>query len=306
MQVRTPVETNRAPHPEHEPYWSFLLRLWYSSLFRPVIRLNARFPWGLKEFSRLYAVAAVYYVIGSVVPIIVIFGSVILALHVAPENVLNLVATADGHPNMNVVLASTVTSFLCGFGAELYYIERQLKKEGLSLWKLIGFNLDSLNGSWTEAVKRAVVALGICLLLQNLLDVFPLPQPSQSTAELASTLDGGALFGFFFLAAVMAPFFEEIIFRGFIFNAFRNVFSEGRIFKILGQSKRMADYAAIGFSSLLFAGAHMEPTAFFQLFVVGVVLAELYRRSGTLVAPMLLHAFNNIVATLIIVLSGKA
>jgi membrane protease YdiL (CAAX protease family) len=272
-----------------------------------VIRLQSRLlPWGLKDFSKLYAVAAVYYVIGSLVPILLIFGCVIAALHIAPEKMVDVVATADGHPNMHVVLAATLASFLCGFGAELYYINKQLRKEGLSLAKAIGLNLDSLHGSWGEAFKRAIIGLGAGLVIQNMLDMIPIPKPHQQTADMAANLDGGGMVGFIILAAIMAPFFEEIIFRGFVFNAFRNIFSEGRIFKLIGENKRVGDYAAIGFSSLLFAAAHMDASAFIHLFAVGVVLAEVYRRSGSLVVPMLLHAGNNLIATIIIVSSSAA
>jgi membrane protease YdiL (CAAX protease family) len=305
MQVRPQVEVARQPHPEHVPYWKFVLSQWYRAFFQPKIRLDVRFPWGLKEFSKYYVIAAVYYVIGSIIPIVLIFGGVIAALHFAPEKMVNVVATKDGHPNMYVVLAATLTSFLCGFGAELYYINKQLRKTGMSISKVIGLNLDSLNGSWPEAIKRSIVALGVALMVQNALDLMPMPKPQQAAADMASNLDAGGMVGFIVLAAILAPFFEEVIFRGFVFNAFRNILSEGRIFKFLGNSKRLADYGAIGISSLLFAAAHMDASAFLHLFAIGVVLAELYRRSGTLWCPMLLHAMNNLIATMLII-SGKA
>jgi membrane protease YdiL (CAAX protease family) len=48
----------------------------------------------------------------------------------------------------------------------------------------------------------------------------------------------------------------------------------------------------------------MDASAFLHLFVIGVILAELYRRSGTLICPMMLHAMNNFIATMLIV-QGK-
>lgn len=301
MQLQTHSEVARAPHPEHESEWRFILRQWFNALFRPKIRLNVRFPWGLKDFGKLYAVAAVYYVLGSLIPIFVIMGGVILLMQWIPERVLHMLATPDGHPNMYVVLATTIISFLGGFGAELYYISKQLKKEGESIRSVIALNLNSLNGSWTEAFRRAFAGLLVALILQNGLDCIPMPKPHQATAELASSLDGAGIVGFMILASILAPFFEEVIFRGFVFNAFRNMFSEGRVFKLIGENKRIADYAAITISALLFAAAHMDASAFLHLFVIGCVLAEVYRRSGTLVCPMMLHAMNNLVATILIV-----
>ena len=56
-------------------------------------------------------------------------------------------------------------------------------------------------------------------------------------------------------------------------------------------------------SAAAFAGVHMTLTGFPGLFIMGVVLAALYRRSGTLICPMLLHGLNNLTAVIMIFLS---
>jgi membrane protease YdiL (CAAX protease family) len=275
-------------------------RLW-DGLFHPEIKLPIEIPWDLKQFSRLYVVAAIWYALGSIIPLFIIFGIAFTAIKLRPDVMVQLLLTADGSPNVHLMLAAMLVSFVGGFGAELLYFNHQLKKEGLSLVRILHLNLDSLNGSWFEAVKRSTCALAIGLLGQNLMEHLPhLPHPQQVTAELASGLQGGGLLAFAVLAAVMAPFFEEIIFRGFLFNSLRKVFREGRVFRLCGSSHRVADYCAVALSALMFAVAHMDATAFLQLFLLGALMAEIYRRSGTLVCPMLLHAMNNIVATLLI------
>lgn len=304
MQVQ-PVEMAREPHPEHVPYWKYVLQQWHASLFRPKIRLNVQFPWGLKDFSKFYAVAAVYYVIGSMLPILLIFGGVIFAVRMAPDLVWPYVAMPDGHPKPIVMLIATLASFLGGFGTEVWYMNRQLRKQNLSLAQVLAMNLNSLHGSWGEAFKRSLVAFGVSLMIQSSLEFFPaVPRPHQATAAMASNLDASGMVGFVLLASIMAPFFEEVIFRGFVFNAFRNIFREGRIFRLIGSSQRVADYAAIVLSALIFAAAHMDASAFVHLFFIGVVLAELYRRSGSLVCPIMLHAMNNMMATVLIA-AGK-
>src|SRR5262249_6696049 len=104
------------------------------------------------------------------------------------------------------------------------------------------------------------------------------------------------------LAAVGAPLFEELIFRGFLFNACRTSFQKGRLGKIF-RSERSAAYAAMVVSAAAFAGAHMTLSGFPALFLMGIVLAALYRRSGTLICPMLLHGLNNLTAVILIYLS---
>jgi membrane protease YdiL (CAAX protease family) len=278
-----------------------LERMW-NGLVHPIIRLRTPFPWGLKDFSRMYAIAAIWYVVGSVVPLFLMFGGVMLAIQIWPDALLNRLVDAEGHANMQVIMSATVVSFFCGFGAELAYFNTQLKKQGLNLYKLLNLNLDSLNGSWFEAFKRSFCALVVALLIQEVLDRLPLvPHPHQATADMVSHAHGGSLIAFGVLAAVLAPFFEEVIFRGFMFNAFRRIFREGRIYSLVGSSQRRADYCAVAMSAFWFAMAHMDGTAFIQLFILGVILAELYRRSGSLVCPMLLHAMNNLIATVLIV-----
>jgi membrane protease YdiL (CAAX protease family) len=295
---RPPAKT----HPELELNTRSIPRRIWDSMVHPIVRLPVEIPWDLKQFSKLYVTAAVYYVVGSVLPLAIIFGATMFAVHMWPENMVDVLLEPSGEPNKQLMLAAMLISFVSGFGAELIYFRAQLKKAGLGLKKLLHLNLDSLNGSWIEAFKRSSYALGLGLIGQDLIERLPqLPHPHQVTADVASGLQGPSLLAFGILAAVMAPFFEEVVFRGFIFNSFRKVFREGRIFKLVGSSERMSDYWAVGLSALIFAAAHFDATAFLQLFLLGIILAELYRRSGTLVCPMLLHAMNNIVATMLIV-----
>lgn len=302
-EMESQITAQRKVHPEHESGLSFMLRSWVNAFFRPKIRLHNEFPWGLKDFTKIYAVAAFYYLVGSLVPIVVVFGAIWVGLQIAPDQVLPMVADAEGHPNSTVLLVATLTSFVSGFGAELFYFNKQLRKVGNSLGKLIGLNLNSLNGSWPEAIKRSFIALVIAICLQNAMDLLPLPHPQQATADMAAHLNGIGLVSFGILAAILAPFFEEIVFRGCVFNAFRHIFREGRIFNFLKKNHRLADYSAVALSAAIFAAAHLDITAFPQLFVLGVVMAELYRRTGTLICPIMLHAANNFVATMLIATS---
>jgi membrane protease YdiL (CAAX protease family) len=281
---------------------SWLLNMFatlWQALLHPVIRLNLTLPWDLKQFSRVYFIAFVYYLIGSLIPIALLFGSLILLSGFAHQAALGHL-TGAGRAGPQFVLAVTLISFLTGFGAELWYFKKQLRQQGLNVFSALALNLNSLKGSWWEAFKRSAMALGVALVAEAFLDQMPLPRPHQAAADVASHVTGVGLLAFAVLAAMLAPVFEEIIFRGFIFNGLRTVLSRGRLFSLVGSNQRFADWLAVGVSAGIFAGAHLDPTAFWQLFLLGAVLAELYRRSGTLVCPMMLHAMNNILATLVL------
>lgn len=85
------------------------------------------------------------------------------------------------------------------------------------------------------------------------------------------------LAGFFFAAVVVAPIVEEVLFRGLLHNALR--VRVGR--------------AAILVSSGLFAVTHLYIINFLPVFALGVLLAWLYERRGSLWAPIVAHAFAN-------------
>ena len=93
--------------------------------------------------------------------------------------------------------------------------------------------------------------------------------------------------GFAFFAVVLAPFFEEFVFRLFLFNAFRRWwgFWPGAIV-----------------SSVLFGCAHYQQSAanvnialIVPLMLGGLILAWIYNKTANAWAPMLTHAgFNGI------------
>jgi uncharacterized protein len=87
-----------------------------------------------------------------------------------------------------------------------------------------------------------------------------------------------ALVCFLFTAAIAAPVFEELMFRGFLLPSLT------RYFSVRG---------SIGLSSLLFAIAHLSLSEILPLTTLGIVLGVVYTRSRNLLAPMLLHSLWN-------------
>jgi hypothetical protein len=90
--------------------------------------------------------------------------------------------------------------------------------------------------------------------------------------------DGVALAVFFLTAAVAAPLFEELLFRGFLLPSL---------------TRYMPVWVAIFASSLLFAIAHLSLSEVLPLMTLGIVLGVVYTRSRNLLASMLLHSLWN-------------
>jgi membrane protease YdiL (CAAX protease family) len=87
----------------------------------------------------------------------------------------------------------------------------------------------------------------------------------------------------FLSAAVLAPFVEEIVFRGFLYRLLR---------------AHLPIWAAAMVSAALFAAAHGIPVLFPWLFYMGVVNALVVERARSLYCSMILHGLQNAVAIL--------
>jgi membrane protease YdiL (CAAX protease family) len=90
--------------------------------------------------------------------------------------------------------------------------------------------------------------------------------------------DWGALTLFWLTAAVLAPIFEETLFRGFLLPSL---------------TRYLPLPAAVALSSLGFAVAHLNLSEILPLAMLGVILGTVYSRSRNLLASMVTHGLWN-------------
>lgn len=83
-----------------------------------------------------------------------------------------------------------------------------------------------------------------------------------------------------FLATVIGPVLEEIFFRGFCYPILK---------------KRWGKWSGIILSAVFFAGIHHSSFVFWPIFILGIALAFLYEKRGSLIACMSLHVIHNTV-----------
>ena len=85
--------------------------------------------------------------------------------------------------------------------------------------------------------------------------------------------------GLLFLnVACLAPFFEEIIFRGFLYSVLR---------------MRLGVFPAVLCSALFFAGMHFDRGGVLMLFALGLVLAVTFEKTRSLLSCMVAHGLWN-------------
>ena len=119
---------------------------------------------------------------------------------------------------------------------------------------------------------------------------FHIEGKQQAVQLFGTTHDRSLIWGLIVLAVFIAPVVEELLFRGFVFNAFLRYFPVGT--------------AAIA-SGIIFGLAHVDSTAFFPLACGGVVLALVYYRTGSLAASMLTHGTFNAVNVVLVLIFGQ-
>jgi membrane protease YdiL (CAAX protease family) len=99
-----------------------------------------------------------------------------------------------------------------------------------------------------------------------------------------------------FVAVVIAPLLEEMIFRGFVQTTIRSFINI-----------RNSAWPAIAASSVFFAIMHADPAHWPALFVLGVCLGYSYEKSGSLFRPIFIHLlFNAASVTIVLYESGTS
>lgn len=139
-------------------------------------------------------------------------------------------------------------------------------------------------------VVAVIGSYGLNAALVLLLDARE-PVEQQLLRDAAS--GGSTLLLVVVVAVVVAPFTEEVVFRGVLFRSL---------------SDRLGSSAGIVISAAIFALVHVEvlmsqPVALAGLFVIGAILAWAYSRTGNLVVAIVGHAtFNTVSLSLAAVL----
>jgi membrane protease YdiL (CAAX protease family) len=103
--------------------------------------------------------------------------------------------------------------------------------------------------------------------------------------------NGWVIFIFFITAALAAPFYEEILFRGFLLPSL---------------TAYMSTWKAILLSAVIFALAHLNLSEVLPLSVLGIILGFVYQRNRNLLASMLLHSLWNSGTLLSLFLLGNS
>ena len=171
--------------------------------------------------------------------------------------------------------------------AELVYI---LPVVIILAWKRISWKYLGFGGfQWSELAIGCgllIVGYGVIIVHNIILFLLKVDTQGKQIQDILSSIDSPIWF--FIAAAIVAPLVEEIFFRGFLFQGFR---------------QRYGWVPALLLSSAIFSAAHLDPASLIPTFVLGLILSYVYHRTNSLWLGIIIHFLNNATATLLIYLA---
>jgi membrane protease YdiL (CAAX protease family) len=127
------------------------------------------------------------------------------------------------------------------------------------------------------------------LLWQELLSAVGLPAEPQDLIALFASIKSPLLLAvMIFLAVVMAPVTEELVFRAGLFRYARS---------------RLPRWLALALPACLFASLHANLASFAPLTLLGVIFSLAYERTGSIAVPIVAHGLFNL-NTIVLILAG--
>ncbi|MBL7068412.1 MAG: CPBP family intramembrane metalloprotease [Candidatus Omnitrophica bacterium] len=164
--------------------------------------------------------------------------------------------------------------------AVLYFVLRCKNKIGDLGLSLKNFFKNIYYGiaGYISVIPVLFMALLLTIILVNIFKYKPAPQP---VMEVFLEEEKTAVLTYMtFFVAVLGPVMEEIFFRGFLYNAIK---------------KEAGIKSAVFISAVLFSFLHAHAVGFLPILVLGVFLAYLYEKTGSLVPSITVHVAHNLI-----------
>ena len=132
-------------------------------------------------------------------------------------------------------------------------------------------------------LAEIVLALSLSMGLNNLILIANLPSVSDGYQETMDALYSAPLFVQIISLAVLVPISEELVFRGLLFKRLR---------------EQGAFMQAALYSSIVFGLLHMNMVQMIYGFILGMMLAYVYEKYGSVKAPIVAHMAMNLLSVL--------
>lgn len=230
---------------------------------------SAQIEWGILDVAK---VIILFAFIGTVFSL---FEAVLL-------RALNL---RQQDERLDMIL-QTLLGDILGLLFILYFVivrhKQKIESLGLSVKKFF----INVGAGFTGYVAFFPVLAGIFLSVLWVADALKYQPPPEPIMDLFfEETRSRLLVVLTILVSCIGPAIEEVFFRGFLYNAIK---------------KKSRPIFAMLISAALFSALHTNVLGFLPIMALGVLLAYLYEKSGSLIPSITVHVFHNSMLTLLI------
>ena len=221
---------------------------------------------------------------------IIVFLSAQRAIFLGEIFLLSNIPYLQSNDNLSVML-SAASADIIGIAAVFYFVLNERRQDIAALGltaKRFSANVKYGIFAYIGLIPILASVMFLTIVLFKALDIFIEPQPIVIMLEKEDHIPTLICMGLF--SALLGPVIEEIFFRGFAYQALR---------------KRFGIFSGIALSAVFFAYVHANLASFFPIFFLGMLLAYMYEKTGSLVPSMAVHIIHNSV-TLAFLLLAKA
>jgi len=158
---------------------------------------------------------------------------------------------------------------------------------GLTIFLFLKLRWTPVSPSWMQTrpwivlTWSVLLALGTIIPSERLVEVLQMEMPEQMMKMFEEVMKkpiGYVVIG------ILAPFAEEVVFRGAILR------------KLLGMMDEERHWVAIAISALVFGLVHLNIPQGIHAFLIGLLLGWMYYRTRSILPGILFHWVNNSVA----------
>ena len=186
---------------------------------------------------------------------------------------------------LQIVFGAILGAFKLSLG--MTTIITTVLSSGLTIFLFLKLRWTPVSPSWMQTrpwivlTWSVLLALGSIIPSERLVEVLQMEMPEQMMKMFEEVMKkpiGYVVIG------ILAPFAEEVVFRGAILR------------KLLGMMDEKRHWVAIAISALVFGLVHLNIPQGIHAFLIGLLLGWMYYRTRSILPGILFHWVNNSVA----------
>lgn len=189
--------------------------------------------------------------------------------------------------NFRMIFDTTVMNVV-GIGVMLYFVMRKYGQRvaaiGLTLRKAF-HNMFYALVAYISLVPVTLLIMIVTMIVIKWLRYEPPVQPIVQV--FMEEKQGGVLFLSTVFAAVFGPIAEEIFFRGFMYTAVK---------------KALGVFWGCVITAVVFSLLHAHVVGFLPIMALGILLAYIYEKTGSLVSCISVHVIHNVAMVMVVFL----